>query len=127
MNTYSDIETVEALTAEGYSREAVEALIDQVVTAGLEITDQPDNGVILTAAEVDVIRAQLSLENDDEVGDLYEAVIAVDDAEAALTEARGRRDAQIRAALANGLSYQRVGEVTGMTRQHLDRIRRANQ
>jgi hypothetical protein len=57
--TYTAEQTVTTLTCEGYPEADVLAAIDSLIEAGLEL-DQPDDGRIISAAEVDVLRAQLN-------------------------------------------------------------------
>jgi len=46
------------LADEGYAVADVEAAIDSMIAAGLEL-DQPDEGLVLTGTEVDLLRDQL--------------------------------------------------------------------
>ena len=47
------------LTREGFAHGDISAVFDSMVNAGLEL-DQPDDGYVLTDAEVDLLREQLS-------------------------------------------------------------------
>ena len=58
-------EAVERLVAEGYDRADVEAVAGTLVESGFELA-QPDEGYLLTAGDVDAIRAQI----DSGAGDL---------------------------------------------------------
>jgi hypothetical protein len=59
MNTYTADQAVAILTGEGFDIADVNAAFDSMVDAGFELA-QPDDGYILTAVEVDVLRDQLN-------------------------------------------------------------------
>ena len=51
-------DAITMLADEGYAVADVEAAIDSMIAAGLEL-DQPDEGLVLTGTEVDLLRDQL--------------------------------------------------------------------
>lgn len=59
LTTYTDQQVVETLLTEGYTPEDVDAAIDSMITAGL-VLEQPDEGYLFTAGELDLLRKQLS-------------------------------------------------------------------
>ena len=51
-------QAVAILIGEGYDRAVVLAAVDSLIVAGLD-AEQPDDGTLLTAGELDVLREQL--------------------------------------------------------------------
>lgn len=114
--TYTAEQAVNTLVAEGHDRAAVTAAFDSLVDAGLEL-DQPDEGYLLTAAEVDVLRDQLS-GTSTTPAETWTATyteaghLLVDDAEIGHYDADGRTwQDEVREILRRA-GYQPVGEWT---------------
>ena len=68
--SYTDIEVTKILQALGVLD--ADVYIDQIVAAGLNITDQPDEGVLISAGELDAIREQVKLDAEDATATLSE-------------------------------------------------------
>lgn len=79
--TYTDTEATEVLTAEGIPAETIEVYIGQLTEVGLEIEDQPDTGLVLTADELDTIREAVAEARgaDAEAAAEYDLVEVTDD------------------------------------------------
>lgn len=60
--TYTEDEAVEALSREGIT--GAEGYLEQVVEAGPEISDQPEDGYIFTEGDLDVVRDQFGVDLD---------------------------------------------------------------
>ena len=58
MNTFTAEQAVEILTAEGYAKDDVVAVIDSLIDAGLDLP-QPDEGTVISNGEMQVLREQL--------------------------------------------------------------------
>lgn len=56
--TYTAQQALDVLTGEGHHHEDVNAAIGSLIASGLT-HDQPDTGLALTEAEIDVVRSQL--------------------------------------------------------------------
>lgn len=52
---------LDTLVVEGHDRADAAAAIDSLIDAGLDIDDQPDDGVLLSAADQATVRAQLAM------------------------------------------------------------------
>jgi hypothetical protein len=57
--TYTTDQAINTLVNEGFSSFDAEAAFNSLVDAGLDL-DQPDDGYVITSAELDVLRAQLN-------------------------------------------------------------------
>jgi hypothetical protein len=55
----SATDVINRMVAEGYAYEDVQAVFDSMVDAGLEIDEQPDDGYVLTAEEVEMLYDQV--------------------------------------------------------------------
>lgn len=57
--TFTYQAATDLLVTEGYDRDDVTALLDSVINAGLEL-DQPDEGTLFSADELDTVREELN-------------------------------------------------------------------
>lgn len=89
MTTITAQDLHDQLVDEGHDPDQVTSVIDQCIAAGLEL-DQPDDGCVLSAGEVDVIRAQLA------IGD-YGTLMDADTADPIGPATRTQRDASLAA------------------------------